>query len=212
MRALLPVLILLLISAYVADANAGPNANGKWVLHYAGPHNSKTNTCATGPEYCDYVTSAVVDAGRYDVYVIAADVQRVASTRYGLVCEVAMGGGFFFYGWTTCSDFEDPSAAWPGCGEGNAQTWTDEQLGLAVTVGILEVYFYGGIANLELAPDPRVGFGEFCDGSSPSPQCDQNTLPGYFGAVGFNKLGFLPVECGVPTDQTSWGALKALYK
>lgn len=212
MRPLIPLLISLLISAFVADADAGPNVNGKWVLHYAGPHNSKTNSCAAAPEYCEYVTSAVVDAGRYDVYVIAADVQRVAGTRYGLVCEVATGGGFYFYGWAKCSDFEIPSSAWPGCGEANAQTWTVEQLGFAVAVGILDVYFYGGVAKLALAPDQRVGFGEFCDGSSPSPQCDQHTQLSDFGTVGFNRLGYLPIECGVPTDQTSWGALKALYR
>ena len=40
------VLSMAFLCVMIADANAGPNGQAKWALHYAGEHNSKINTCA----------------------------------------------------------------------------------------------------------------------------------------------------------------------
>jgi hypothetical protein len=209
MKKLLTVLLFVaLLFAAAAPADAVKNANGKWILHYAGVHNSKTNTCDFLALDCsDIVTEAPAAAGRYDIYVLAVDVVGIAGTRYGITCS----GTFFFYGWTKCSDFEIPSAGWPGCDEGNAQTWGAEQPGPFVTLGILDTYHYGGLAVLKVGNDPRVGFAEFCDGSEPSPICYQTSDNTRFGCIGFDCAGYNPCS-EVPVENRSWGQLKAIYR
>jgi hypothetical protein len=171
-----------------------PNSNAKWALHYAGPHNAKANTCAFEITDCeDVIVNAPSAPGRYDVYVMAVDVDGVAGTRYGLMCD----GPFYFYGWTKCSDFEIPTAGWPGCGEANAQTWTAEQAGPHVTVGILDLYIYGS-SSLGTGADSRVGFAEWCDGSQPSPKCFQTNDPESFCTLGFGEPGELYCDPPVP--------------
>jgi hypothetical protein len=179
-----------------------PNSSGKWALHYAGPHNAKGNTCNFSISDCeDVIVNAPGGTGRYDVYVLAVDVDAVAGTRYGLSC----GGSFFFYGWTPCSDLEIPTASWPGCDEGNAQTWVTEQAGPHVTVGILDVYVYA-TSSLSTAPDPRVGFAEWCDGTVPEPICYPTTDPNAFSNIGFGLPGILYCEPPVPVGLAGFEA------
>jgi hypothetical protein len=189
------------------------HGNTKWALHYAGPHNAKTNTCAF--EMIDCITELVetgpMGPGRFDVYVLAIDTNGIAGSRYGLF--LTPDFMFYFYGWTKCSDFEIPTPGWPGHLEGNAQTWSSEQPPGHVTMGILDVYVYPGMAHLQTGNDPRVGYGEWCDGAQPAPWCcqvDYNVYPAAFGYVGFGCPGYNP--CGiVPVQQRSWGAVKAIY-
>jgi len=205
------VLALVALAFFATTAGATRNANGKWALHDAGAHDSKAHTCSFVLDEC---SSVVVDGpsgpGRDDIYIIAVDVAGIAGTRYGLTCD----GPLFFYGWTKCTDFEIPTENWPGCGEANAQTWTSEQAGPHVTIGILDVYFYAETVSLSVTIDPRVGFAEWCDGSEPSPICVSfdGSDNRYFGIVGFNgNNGFNP--CGiVPVQNTTWGQVKALYR
>jgi hypothetical protein len=166
-----------------------PNNNGKWALHFAGDHNSKINTCYFDPLGClNLVVDAPAGAGRYDVYVIAIDVDAIAGTRYGLECD----GPFYFYGWTNCGILEIPTPGWPGCGEGNAQAWAKEQPGPHAVVGILDVYTYTGSVSLSTCPDPRVHFAEWCNGGVPNPICAKTTYPAAFGSIGFGVPGFNP--------------------
>ncbi len=192
------------------DAGAVKNQNGKWALHYAGEHDAKAHTCAFRLLGCsDLDVYGRTGAGRDDIYVIAIDVDGIAGTRYGICCE----GPVYFYGWTKCCDLEIPTAGWPGCGEGNAQTWAVEQLGPFVTIGILDVYLYATTQRIGTCADPREDFAEWCDGSQPSPICHKvqasETL--HFGWVGFNgNYGYAP--CGGPTESSTWGAVKSLYR
>ncbi len=212
------VLCLALLCVMAADANACyKHGNSKWALHYAGAHNSKVNTCGYTVTDCTPPAGQLVETGpmgpgRFDVYVLALDTNGIAGTRYGLACEPQFM--FWFYGWTSCSDFENTTAGWPGCNEGNAQTWVAEEPAGHVTLGILDVYVYPGMAHLKTDDDPRKGYGEWCDGSSPEPWCCQIAYDEYsaaFGYVGFGCPGYNP--CGlVPVEQTSWGKLKATYR
>jgi len=211
------LLLVFLGAAFIClmatDAQALKNSNGKWALHDAGAHNAKGNTCSLTITDCTSQINVVGGGGgaREDIYVIAVDVQGIAGTRYGLCCD----GPVYFYGWTKCSDFEIPTDNWPGCGEANAQTWTTEQPGPNVTIGILDAYIYGNTYCMSICTDPRVGFAEWCDGSEPSPICFQadGSVPSYFGKVGFNGsgCGFNPCDI-VPLEQRSWGAVKSLYR
>lgn len=199
--------VALLCGAF-ATADAVPNANAKWAMHYAGVHNSKTNTCDfTVVDCSDIVTLAPSALGRYDIYIVAVDVVGITATRYGICC----AGPFYFYGWTSCSDLELPTTGWPACNEGNAQTWGIEQPGPHVTCGILDVYHYGGVAVLKVCEDPRVGFAEFCDGTEPNPICYKTTDIAAFGCVGFNCEAYNPCS-EVPVENTSWGKLKSIYR
>lgn len=210
-KAFLVFLGIALLFFMATDASAVKNANGKWALHYAGAHDAKGHTCAFDVTSCTDIN--VVGPGwgaRIDIYVIAVDVQEIGSTRYGISCN----GPFWIYGWTKCSDFEIPTAPWPRCGEGNAQTWVQGP-GPHVTVGILDLYVYPESACICTCVDPRVGYAEFCDSSAPSPICFQTygSDPRYFGCIGFNGSGCGHNPCGiVPTEQRSWGAVKSLYR
>jgi len=198
--------MFLAVNSYAAD-----NSEGKFALHYAGAHDAKANTCDFAATLC---TDIVVDGGatgRYDVYVVAADVEAIAGLRYGLVVD---GDAMFFYGWTKCSDFEIAESGWPGDGLGNAQTWSAEQTGPFVTAGVLDVYAYAGTNSLSTTVDSRLipPKAEMCDGTEPSPVCDDFTDAGSFGTVGFNGTsGDNPCE-GIPVEPTSWGKLKAMYQ
>lgn len=184
--------------------------HSSYALHVAGPPGAGT---------CDYkmtdclnaVTSLVSPLeNTWDIYVIAMNVQCLGGARYGIKCEVALGGGFYFNGWTNCADFEIPSPGWPGCGEDNAQAWITAQTGPHVTMGILDVYTYAATnAKICTKVDSRVGFAEFCSAHQPL-QCCRVTTNVAFGCVGINRLGYNPCEA-VPVERTSWGAVKALY-
>jgi hypothetical protein len=217
-KMLLAVLGIALVSFFASTADATINHNGKLALYLAGP---------TGSGTCEYVMGdctlgithkatpkdefGVFEKDRFDLYLMAIDVYGIAGARYGLTCEITQGVGFFFYGWTKCSDFEIPEAGFAGCGKGNAQTWVGEQAGPHVTMGILDTYVYPGtIARLCVSADPRVGFAELCDGSDPSPLCN-HIAAGGLGCFGVNRKGYNP--CGeVPTVSRSWGAVKSLYR
>lgn len=205
------------LSCVVLSTTAGgrSNSGGGWQPHFAGPHNARTNICALRVVDCedpprgDVVVDAPGEAGRYDIYVLALDVDNIAGTRYGVCCE----GSFYFYGWTKCSDFEISTSGWPGSGEANAQTWIMRQNGPNVTVGILDVYVYGA-SSLCICPDPSKGFAEFCDGGIPEPVCNSTAEADAFGCVGFGRPGYN--ACGWYGEgkgvRTTWGRLKAAYK
>lgn len=213
-RMLLAVVGVALVCMMATSANAGPNHNGKFALHVAGLHDEKVNTCDFVMTDC--ATQMVTEAApgvRYDIYAMALDVTDVTAARYGLYCEVPVGTGFWFYGWTSCSDLELPTGGWPGCGEGNAQSWATALAGPHVTMGILDVFVYGDVvgAKMAMGDDPRTGFAEFCDGTEPSPLCDRVREPAAFGSVGFLRHGYNPCS-EVPAESSTWGVVKSLYR
>jgi hypothetical protein len=188
---------------------AHKNEHGFWQLHIAGGHDPEANTCDLEiVDIFDVIVDAPASPGRYDIYIMGADLGGIAHSRFGLHCN----GSFLFYGWTTCSDAQIPSAGWPGCDEGVTLTWGFEQPPGHVTMGILDVYVYGGPAILCASPDPRVGYGEWCDATVPDPLCYRTANPCPFGCVGFGYPGYLATECGmVPVERSTWGSVKALY-
>jgi hypothetical protein len=221
-KALVVLLGLALLCVMAASANAGNNEQAKWALHYAGGHDAKNHTCTFAMSDCrtapdgQMVVTGPAGPGRFDVYVLAIDTDSLAGTRYGLCCPE---GSFFFYGWTKCSLLEIPTANWPDCGEGDAQTFGAAQPAGCVTLGILDVYVYPGPAKMCICNDPSStpianAWAQWCDASVPDPYCikrDVNVTPIAFGCVGFGMEGFNPCG-GVPTEKSSWGAVKSLYK
>jgi hypothetical protein len=206
--------LLIAVTALLCAASASDgsgNSDAKWGLHFAGIHDAQANNCSFRLTDCSdasLVTESPGQPGHYDVYVIALDVSAVAGTRYGICCE----GSFFFYGWTSCSDFEIPTTGWPASGEGNAQVWNYERSGPHVTIGILDIYAYTTSTLLSACVDPRTGMGQWCDGASPSPVCDEMTDSQYFGSVGFGTQGYNPCGYGGSGEETSWGRLKTIYR
>jgi hypothetical protein len=199
-----------LLCVAVASSGYG-NSDAKWGLHFAGSHDPRTNNCSfilTDCSDASLITEVSEGVGRYDVYVIALDVDAIGGTRYGIYCD----GSFFFYGWSPCSDLEVPTPSWPDCGEGIVQLWMMERYGPHVTLGVLDIYAYATSRLLGACPDPRVGVGEWCDGSAPTPVCDQTSESSYFGSVGFGIKGYNPCEAGGSGEAVSWGKLKSVYR
>ena len=194
----------------VANADAGQNGNGKFALHFAGPHDAKVNTCGSLDLQGDCnnaVISSSDNPGRFDVYVLAIDTGASTAVRYGLSCD----GTFFFYGWTGCWTLELPTLNWPGCGEGIAHSG-NFFAGPIIVCGILDVYTYPASVSISTAADPRVGFAEFCDDTEPNPVCDRTTDPLAFNTVGFNGNPGVN-NCGIiPVVNRTWGRVKALYR
>jgi hypothetical protein len=216
-KMLLGFLGLAFLCVMVVDADACYlHGNNKWALHFAGEHDAKVNTCEYVMTNCftELVDQGPCGPGRFDVYILALDVIRIAGTRYGICCDPPTGC-FWFYGWTNCADFEIATPGWPGCDEGNAQTWS---YGLGpghITLGILDVYVYPGCGCcLCVCDDPRKGFAEWCDDAAPEPWCcviDKDVYPAAFGCVCFGIPGYNP--CGIiATQESSWGAVKAIYR
>lgn len=228
-RVLMLALVTLLLIA--SGAWAGKNAFGLWVLEYAGPHDRELHTCEYELEQCyfgDLQVNAPAGPGSFDLYIVAVDVGGIAGARFGLYGQ----GEFYFYdgGWSSCSVFEIPTEGWPGCGEGMAMAWPQEQAGPQVTLGVLHVYAYGE-GRLWTGPDPRVGFAEWCDGSQPYVVCDKNYNDEMFSIVGFGSYGCDPCyshgpgcatpgfdlelygSCSpLPVHGKTWGAVKAFYR
>jgi len=231
-------LIFLTVMGTGVIADAAPNYCGKWALHFAGPHDSKNNTCDFSVDsYYDVVVNAPVEPGSYDIYILALDVVDVAGTRFGLYGD----GLFYFYsvGWQNCAYLEIPTPGWPGCGESVSMTWPEEQHGWSLVLGIINIYVYGG-GRIWTGPDPTVGYAEWCDGTEPEPRCDRfqyNSIVGCspWGIVDFSEGygGCCPMphyegagcytpgfdlelygDCSttVGSERSSWGAIKALYR
>lgn len=200
----------------VADADAGQNGNAKLALHFAGPHNAKTNTCVTLDLQgdCNNIVDSSSDQtpARFDVYLVAIDAGATTAVRYGITCE---GTGWFFYGWTNCFNLELPTPGWPACGEANAQSWgfpTPPPTGPIFVLGIFDVYVDGNSVSMSTGIDPRTGSAEWCDDTEPNPICDTTTDPLSFSTVGFNGNPGVN-NCGtIPVEHPTWGKVKALYR
>jgi hypothetical protein len=216
-RLLIVVSVLLPIAfsgAIAPPAGANPIPDMAWAVHYAGPHDSESNTCGFTVENClnaprgDLVVTAPPDAGRYDVYLLGVNLtMHVASTRYGIYCD----GPVVFKGWTSCSDYETPTSGWPGSGEGNFQTWAVEQESFHLVLGILDLYVYGGELEICTGADPRIAMAQWCDGASPTPYCVHNEHPAFHGCLAFGKEGYNPCDFAA-TDETTWGLIKSLFR
>lgn len=213
-KAFVAFLGVALLCCLTADADAFRNGNGKWVLHDGGMYNTKTDYCAFTLDSCTSLDVVGGSGGSTDaIILLAIDVVEISAARYGLCCD----GPFYFYGWTSCSNLELPTTGWPGCGEGNAQTWAPALAGPHVTMGVLQVYIYAESVCMSMCDDPRVGFSEFCDGSEPNPICintrDHITGPEHYGSMSFNGSGCEYNPCSiVPADQKTWGSVKSLYR
>lgn len=212
MKRLALLVALTAMFCMVADADAGQNGNGKFGLHFAGPHDSKVNTCESldlqGECSNMVVSSSDNPLARYDVYVVAIDTGALTAARYGLACD----GDFYFYGWTNCTLLELPSENWPGCGEANAHSMGTPVPGPITVLGILDVYTYGTSVSISTTTDARTGFGEWCDDTEPNPVCDKTTDPLSFGTVGFNSNPGVN-NCGIiPVEHPTWGKVKTLYR
>lgn len=202
-----PVLILAaagLLCTAAQSYSVQPNTSGKWAIGWV-----DSDTCCS-IVFDDCSELAVDEAPLHtplDVYVVAAEVDAIDGSRFGLAA--ARPENIFFYGWVSKADSDDPSIGWPGSGEGIDLTWNTVQPGPFVTMGVLQIYTYGA-ARICLLPDPRVGFAEWRSGTSSA----HRKVGGVFGCVGFGPgtLGYNPCGEVVALEQTSWGAIKALYR
>jgi hypothetical protein len=185
-----------------------------WGLHYAGPHNSKVNTCGLTVVRCfqdpqlDLVAEGPQGPGRFDIYIVALGVYGIQGTRFGL----CSNQHFYFYQWTSCGDSQLYTPGWPGCGEGVSVIWNEEQPGPFVTIGILDVYAYPPVSTMEICPDPRV---DYCGwfGSAIPQGYDEITDPRFFGVIGFGTEGYNPFPCPPdPVERNTWGRIKATYR
>jgi hypothetical protein len=220
------VFLVILCAAFVCAAFAGPasavrNGNAKWVFH-AVPFVKGAAHCQTFEACTGFGIHGDLGTG-YDVYLVLVDVAEVGSTRYGICCEPAgeLAGRVYKKAWTKCSPGEYPTPgptppAWFDCGAGNLQTWgllENAAVGPHVTLGYIYMFAYTDI-QICTCPDPRVDLAEVCDGTAPDPICV--TFPGTdfqrYGCVGFGSYpGYNP--CGiVSVEESSWGAVKALYR
>jgi len=114
--------------------------------------------------------------------------------------------------WFPCADQQvpqnDTDGVWPDSGTGNALAWAacQDPGGENITVGIFLVTD-GSAGSMSITADPRVGaeLAAYTD-------CDAFTWE-ILGLNGVDLAGGTEPGCGpiVPTQEKSWGEIKALY-
>jgi hypothetical protein len=170
-----------------------------------------------------------------DVYLVVANADPSVGIA-GLSCGIDYGINLRGDGWQLCADLQFPNGSWPAAGGGNRITWaagTRCQDGsspsddIATTAGVghgrdfgpgmykvhaiagaLYMYSYVGYPDvLQVTMNNGLVIPEFrvadCSASE-----SEVTMGG--GAVGYQgEPGFNPCDFIVPTEETTWGALKS---
>ena len=211
MRKVLPLLFAAVLLCFASQSQSGDyNGSGKWAVSWL----DSDYCCDPEWDSCDdlQVDSAPIwgppDFTSLSIYVVAVEVDAIDGTRFGICA--ARPENIYFYGRSAADGTtEDKSPGWPGNGEGIDLSWGASQSGPFVVMGYLQVVAYGS-ARFCLCEDPRVGYAEWRYGSD----ITRRKVGGAFGCVGIGpgKLGYNPCGNIVPVQQTSWGAIKALYR
>jgi hypothetical protein len=109
-------------------AQAGPNANGKMILHVV-PAVKKTpvgcgNTLPK--EATGIATHGDVNAQGYYVYVLVTDYdlrRGIAGVQFGVSYDDSSDSGVDVLSWQSCALYEWPMDGWPASDNGNLLTW-----------------------------------------------------------------------------------------
>jgi hypothetical protein len=209
----------------------------KATLTCAGQKNNTSLDPNTKGIHCgNYViTSKLVTS---DVYLVVANGRADAGVA-GLSCGIDYPAALSASGWILCADLDFPNGGWPSPGGGNRITWApgtrcqdgsapeDQdssvwdimnlmpghgrdygpgQYNVHAIAGAFYMYSYGGAAVLQVTPNNGAG-SELRVADCSSAESDV-TMGG--GAIGYNGAsGFNPCLSIVPTEVTTWGAIKA---
>lgn len=240
-RFVLSLLSVLVVGGGLTGAAlAGPNAGGVMLLHtdnavvytadtnYAGlsGHPCLPNTFGDCPEPdnlcgCSWVTSGGIKTASTRalgevsvVWLLAAfpdnACARVKAAVFGITWTGDPSGSQLAFGtYGNAGDLEIPQAGWPGQNLGNAITFGSTKHG-----EIIELYWFSIYAYIEtemkVRGNPAQGNrAEFGDDSTPALV---DAVAG-FGGMGFGgNPGSVPsLACSTPTQQTSWGSIKATF-
>jgi hypothetical protein len=194
--------------------------------------NTKGISCA------DYVTEKQsVDAAdtKTHVYLMVANALPGPGIA-GMSCGIAYGPNLKANGWTLCADLQFPNGAWPANGGGNRITWaagarcqngsapsddtamsagvshgrdfTPAAFNVHAIAGAFYMYSYVGYSDVLMVtpnnglPDPELQVAD-CNAA----QSDVHYPGGQIGYEG--ELGLNPCLLIVPTEKTTWGAIKS---
>jgi hypothetical protein len=227
------VLAGFIVTVTSALALAGPNANAKIQLH-VGAKVAK-NICQAGQKACNAIVTAggLYPPTPYYTYLVVTDYDTGIGVAGGQ-CGIAYTGGVTVFTWTLCASLQfpsDPPDAWPASGGGNLWTWdalsTDplvgcQKSGLAAVAG----YFYmgayspGGTMSVTKRPSDNAAKVADCSASEelvcgPGDTGAPCTGVSHLGTAAFNASstgGYNPCGLVTPTQQTSWGAIKGIYR
>lgn len=191
------------------DASAGPNLDGRLILH----SNASLMYTTENSGYCGQsalpacslaVTTLPADGGTHVVHVVAAfsdsALARLSGVSFGIDYDPELIG-IIEYG--SCGDFELADPSWPDPSTGTAITWGDRPSGRLIEVYWLAAYIAEGQSTLlELTPHPTQG-GYFADGAEPA-NLDEIAD---FGALGFDAAGSLPCPPPDFIEGGSWGSI-----
>jgi hypothetical protein len=182
---------------------------------------SSINVTSTNPSYsgCADPFFEVIDAGNCldlggariagpaFIWVVASRTggypDGIGGIQYGIEHDLAIQG------WTLCTGgAEIPQDGWPDSGTGTAATWEGgcySSPGENAMVGFASVAD-GSLGNLQITGDPRL----------PEPQalwadCSAVEYEICPAALGSMDVARCESCVGLPTQTTSWGAIKSLY-
>jgi hypothetical protein len=209
-----PLLIVLASCLIPHVVSAGPNSDGKILLHVTAP--TAKNSCAliAGVDCSEVVAKGDLYPYAYFAYVLIANgdsTAGVAGVQFGVEYAPANATGIDVYSWHLCGDLQFPSETWPESGSGNVVTWDpvencqrNEPGGANTGVIAIAGYFYCSAYSTDemrltrRASDSKATIGS-CDAivdvvDSPEVTFDPSHLGYAVFSPGANSNGYNP--CG----------------
>lgn len=205
------------LSLSSAPAWAGPNAGGVFILHAneSLDYVPGIDYCGqSGLQDCNSADTRVDDVGPQVIHVLAAlpaeNDPRVTAVLFGIEYDE----GITVVDWGTCGDVEilngnQEGEDWPAPGSIAAVTWNAAQTDHLFEILWLTVTNDSGepasFSIVDTWVGPSAAFGDDSVPTQVDPAAD-------LGRLGFFEDGYLPCPDATPVEQSSWGAVKALYR
>jgi len=223
-------------AVFSTESLAGPNENAKIQLHLLATTTKQQCTrIQTTPACASVVTTGNLYPQMYFAHVLVTD-GNVAAGIAGVQFGIAYTGpgsndqtGIDIFSWSLCAtlEFQSPSPQWTNSGSGNLITWdantrcqrfvpagNDPANGVCANAG----YFYMAAYNpgtMSITPRPTDGLAKVADCSAAEDIVEGGSVirnPSHLGRLGFGgQQGYNPCGLVVPTRNTTWSALKAVY-
>lgn len=217
-RTLIRGLLLSACLALPGVAMAGPNSNGKIVVHLT-PRTTK-NACGSRsrPTCAAMITAGSLFPSTYYAYVVTADGHGTGGLEFGIDYDGAAHSGVDIFSWSLCADTQTSTPGWPAPGTGNRVLWnsgncqTTEPGGAGTGVITAAGYFYCAAYSsdrLAITPHPTTGTATLlgCGGEVDSVYFPGTCNPGlHLGFVSFGGgAGYCPCSPFLPLEHDCGG-------
>jgi len=195
------ILVFVMLVLASACAHGGSNAGHKIAIHVMSHESRTCSKSFPTITSCEDIVTTYADSGDIDVFPVFYELTEVTGMEYGLEWPTAWGTCAF----TTCTgDFAIGGITNPG--DGLSLTWTSCQEVSVVIVGFGWISATGGGMVRIVDSDATSGIGVVdCAFRADAPE---DTVHAGIGG----EEGDDPCDQPVPTDYSSWGKIKGMFR